>query len=241
VHRQTEGSGIVGAAGSILAGRVPASGERIGREDVFLLSRADGEQARETLLRVVADRLPTKGFDPIRDVQVLAPTRRGPLGTERLNIALQARLNPEGRQWTKGDRIWREGDRVICIRNRYDVAVFNGDVGTIERVGATLQIDFDGRRVAWERDDLNLLDHAFAITVHKSQGSEYRAVVLAMHGSHGLMLRRRLFYTAVTRARDFLCVVGSERAWQRAVQEQRGDDRSTRLAHRLAEDGQRPI
>jgi exodeoxyribonuclease V alpha subunit len=194
----------------------------------------------DTVLAVVRERLPTHGFDPIRDVQVLAPTRRGPLGTERLNARLQDALNPRERdggevpELVRGERVFRLGDRVLCIRNRYDVEVFNGDVGTVVGVERTgLRIDFDGREVPWERDDLPLLDLAYAVTVHKSQGSEYPAVVLALHGSHSLMLRRNLFYTALTRAKRFVCVVGSERAWARAVARDEGEARRTGLTERL--------
>ncbi len=240
VHRQAEGSGILDAAAAIQAGHVPASGEQTGHRDVFLLHRPEADRAMETLLAVVEKRLPANGFDPIRDVQVLAPTRRGPLGTEELNRRLQAALNPPERhggevpELRRGDRTFRLGDRVLCVRNRYDVEVFNGDVGTVvgvERSG--LLLEFDGRQVAWERDDLALIDLAYAVTVHKSQGSEYPAVVLALHGSHSLMLRRNLFYTAVTRARRFVCVVGSERAWAQAVARQEGDARRTGLTERL--------
>lgn len=240
VHRQAEGSGILHAAAAIQAGRVPSSGEHTGHRDVFLLHRPEGDRALATLLAVVQQRLPANGFDPVRDVQVLAPTRRGPLGTEILNRRLQEALNPEQQRGgevpsiVRGERTYRLGDRVLCIRNRYDVEVFNGDVGTIvgvERSG--LSIDFDGRVVPWERDELGLLDLAYAITVHKSQGSEYPAVVLALHPSHSLMLRRNLFYTALTRAQRFVCVVGSERAWGQAVARSEGDARRTGLTERL--------
>ena len=125
---------------------------------------------------------------------------------------------------------------MICIRNRYDVEVFNGDIGTVLSADKDgLHIDFDGRRVRWAWDDLNLLDLAYAITVHKSQGSEYPAVVLALHSSHGIMLRRNLFYTAITRAKRFLCVIGTRRAWARAASRTGGDERNTALAWRLGQ------
>jgi exodeoxyribonuclease V alpha subunit len=234
LHRQAEGSGLVRAAREVLDGRVPASGEATGARDVFLLVRKDPEAALQSVLKVVAERLPANGFDPRSDVQVLAPTRRGPLGTERLNAELQARMNPEGPALIRGERTWRVGDRVLCTRNRYDVEVFNGDVGRIvEAREDGLVVDFDGRKVPWDREELGLLDLAYAITVHKSQGSEYPAVVLALHDSHGIMLRRNLFYTAITRPKRFLCVVGSHEAWARAARSSGGDDRNTRLAERL--------
>jgi exodeoxyribonuclease V alpha subunit len=234
VYRQGRDSGILEAATAIHAGRVPASGENAPFDDCFLLERDPPDRAVETILAVVGDRLAAKGFDPLDAVQVLTPTRRGPLGTEGLNRVLQERLNPDGRAIQRGRRSFRVGDRVICTRNRYDVEVFNGDTGRVldaDRSG--LVVDFDGRRVDWSWDELGSLELAYAITVHKSQGSEYPAVVLALHPSHGIMLRRNLFYTAVTRARRFLCVVGARRAWARAVGQAGGDERHTRLAARL--------
>lgn len=241
MHRQAVDSGLLRVAAEILEGRVPTSGEQTGASDVFLLARREAEEAVQTVLKVVAERLPALGFDPRTDVQVLAPTRKGALGTERLNQELQARLNPETAALVRGERSFRKNDRVICTRNRYDVEVFNGDTGRISDVrGDSLVIEFDGRTVVWERDDLPMLDLAYAITVHKSQGSEYAAVVLALHGSHSLMLRRNLFYTAATRPKRFLCVIGSPEAWGRAVKNVGGDDRNTGLAERLRMEGQGP-
>ncbi|MFK7927922.1 MAG: ATP-dependent RecD-like DNA helicase, partial [Myxococcota bacterium] len=236
VYRQGEASGILQAAGAILGGSVPTSGERASYEDCYLLERGDTDRAVETVLAVVQQRLPALGFDPLNEVQVLTPTRRGPLGTEGLNRVLQARLNPEGKEIKRGNKAFRVGDRVICTRNRYDVDVFNGDTGrVIQADGTGLLLEFDRRMVPWAWDELNSLELAYAITVHKSQGSEYPAVVLVLHPSHGIMLRRNLFYTAVTRASRFLCVVGAQRAWSRAVSQNGGDERSTRLAPRLSE------
>jgi exodeoxyribonuclease V alpha subunit len=236
VYRQGKDSGIVEAAARIHAGEMPISGEKSGYADFFLVDRDDADRAVETVVQVVAERLPARGFDPRDDVQVLAPTRKGPLGTEALNRALQARLNPDGAPVKRGDREFRVGDRVMCSKNRYDVEVWNGDVGRV--VGASssgLEVKFDDRVTAWGWDELAMLELAYAVTVHKSQGSEYPAVILALHPSHGIMLRRNLFYTAVTRARRFLCVIGTPRGWARAVGSAGGDDRWTRLADRLRE------
>ncbi|MBA2320630.1 MAG: AAA family ATPase [Deltaproteobacteria bacterium] len=232
-HRQGRDSGIVLAAAEIGAGRVPPSGESAGWDDLFLLPRDDAEDARDTLLKVVCERLPARGYRR-EDVQVLAPTRRGPLGTQILNVELQRRLNPDGAAIARGDKEFRVGDRVICVKNRYDVEVFNGDVGAVHALTAAgMEIRFDERVVPWGWEELALLELAYAITIHKSQGSEYPAVVVALHGVHGVMLRRNLFYTALTRAKRFACVVGSSKAWWRAVQQAGGDDRYTALAERL--------
>jgi exodeoxyribonuclease V alpha subunit len=234
VFRQGAESGILDAAARVHAGEVPASGETSGATDCFLLNRDEPERAVDAVVTVVAERLPARGFDALLDVQVLAPTRKGLLGTENLNRALQLRLNPHGAPIQRGEREFRVGDRVICTRNRYDVEVFNGDVGRVHSADkGGLQVDFEGRRVPFGWDDLPLLDLAYAVTVHKGQGSEYAAVVLALHPSHGIMLRRNLFYTGITRAKRFLCVVGTPRAWAKAAATADGDDRYTALAHRI--------
>lgn len=231
IHRQQEGSAILLAAAAIREGRVPGDGA-----DTFLLARPDPDDAVRTLLKVVGERLPARGFRPA-DIQVLTPTRRGVLGTERLNGELQRLLNPPADgvpELRRGDHVLRLGDRVICTKNRYDLEVSNGDTGrvtTVTRDGVT--VDVDGRPVVFDREDLANLDLAYALTVHKSQGSEYPAVVVALHGSAGLLLRRNLFYTAVTRARSFLCVVGSPDAWGRAARQVGGDERQTDLAARV--------
>jgi exodeoxyribonuclease V alpha subunit len=200
---------------------------------MFLVPREGSERVRETVVRVIGERLPGLGFSP-DDIQVLCPTRKGPVGANALNALLQAHLNPDSAGLRRGDVEIREADRVICTRNRYDLEVFNGDTGRVKRVHAQgLEVSFDGRTVEWPREDLNLLELAYAITVHKSQGSEYPAVVLVLDRPHGIMLRRNLFYTAVTRAKLFTCVVGSPSAWSRAVRTTGGDERNTGLVERL--------
>jgi exodeoxyribonuclease V alpha subunit len=230
VHRQAAGSQIVAAAHAIGHGELP---DLPHGGDFYLLEREEPEAARDTLLRIVRDRLPANGFTPA-DVQVLTPTRKGLLGVREINGLLQHHLNGQGPVVREGERALREGDRVICIKNRYDLEVFNGDLGEV--VGRTtegIRIRFDGREVAWPWEDLGAIELAYAITVHKSQGSEYPAVVLLLHPSHGIMLRRNLFYTAVTRAKGFLCVVGSRRAWVRALATADVGTRNTWLTQRL--------
>ncbi len=234
IYRQAQESGIVEAAASIHTGVVPRSGESAGYKDFFAVPRRDPERARESLLHIVSQRLPANGFDARTDVQVLAPTRRGPLGTQTLNRELQLALNPDGAVLSKRNAEFRAGDRVLCIRNRYDVDVFNGDVGLVkDQFSGGLLVDFDGREVEWKWDELPMLDLAYAMTVHKSQGSEYPAVVLALDRSHGIMLRRNLFYTAVTRARRFMCIIGDPVGWERAARTVGDDRRFTALAQRL--------
>lgn len=235
VHRQAEGSGIIEGAGRVLAGRLPESGEKDGQSDLFLLPRDRAERAAETLVRVVSERLPAQGFDAHRDVQVLTPIHRGALGTRALNRALQHRLNPGEAVAKLGpETSVRKGDRVLCTKNRYDKDVFNGDVGVVEgRQGGQLVVRFADRATHWEPEEWSGLDLAYAMTVHKSQGSEYPAVVLALDRSHMALLRRNVFYTALTRAQRFVCVIGDPTAWRIAVSRSDDDNRHTALDERL--------
>ncbi len=234
IHRQASQSGIIRAAAAIHGGTVPMSGEVAGYDDLFLVPRSGAERVHATIVKVISERLPGLGFGP-EDIQVLCPTRKGPVGTAVINSLLQQHLNPDGAGLRRGDVEIRAGDRVICTRNRYDLEVFNGDTGRVERVSAQgVAVRFDSRVVDWPRDELNLLDLAYAITVHKSQGSEYPAVVLLLDRPHGIMLRRNLFYTAITRAKRFACVIGAPAAWSRAAKTVGGDERNTSLAERLA-------
>ncbi len=238
VYRQAEGSGIVLNAHRVNQGESPISGEREGGVgDFFEIHRGDPAEAQATLLEVVTQRLPRKGFDPLRDVQVLTPMHNGGLGTTALNQRLQELLNPDSPSITHGHRTFRENDRVIQLRNDYDNDVFNGDVGTVVRAGGgVLTIDFDGRQVTIRGEALADIDLAYAISIHKSQGSEYPAVVMALHRAHFVMLRRNLLYTGMTRARQFCCVVGDRWAIRKAVGTRGGDERWTRLAERLQPD-----
>ncbi|MCB9681596.1 MAG: ATP-dependent RecD-like DNA helicase [Alphaproteobacteria bacterium] len=236
VHRQGARSGIVAGAAQVHAGQVPVSGEATGHDDFFLVARDDTDAARAALVEIVTRRLPARGFDPVEDVCVLAPTRKGPLGTGELNELLRTALNPTDARIQVGGRSYGVGDRVICTRNRYDLGVFNGDLGRVVQAAPDgLTVRFDDATVPWPRDELDQIELAYAVTVHKSQGSEYPAVVLLLHGSHTILLRRNLFYTAITRARRFFCCVGAPSAWARAVAQQRGDVRHTTLASRLVE------
>lgn len=237
VHRQGARSGIVVAAAAIHGGEVPASGEHVGHDDFFLVPREDAGAAASTVVEIVAKRLAERGFDPSEDVQVLAPTRKGPLGTESLNQLLRDAINPSTSRLSLRGQSYGEGDRVICTKNRYDHGVFNGDLGRVLDVRKEgLRIRFDTGVVMWPRDELDQIELAYAVTVHKSQGSEYPAVVLALHRSHSIMLRKNLFYTAVTRARQFFVGVGDPGAWARAVRVADSDARFTRLARLMAEE-----
>ena len=236
VYRQAEGSGIVRNAHRILRGEAPVSAEHEeGRRDFFQVPREGGDAVREALVEIVSVRLPARGFDPLEDVQVLTPMHKGPLGSRSLNLLLQERLNPDGEPLEFGGKTFRVGDRVLQVRNDYDLEIFNGDVGRAVRLeGSGLVVAFGGRELALMGEQLERLELAYAISIHKSQGSEYPAVVVVLDRAHHVMLRRSLVYTAVTRAREFCCLLGSPRAVRTAVGRAGGERRWTGLARRLA-------
>ena len=251
IFRQAAQSRIVVNAHLVNRGELPDLASPPGgdptRSDFYFIEREDPAAARETLLELVTGRIPTRfGFDPVRDMQVLTPMHRGELGTLALNRALQARLNPAGdgrAELVRGDRVLREGDKVMQVKNDYDRDVFNGDVGVIRAIqtgeegegeerGITVEMA-DGRTVQYAASDVEQLAHAFAISVHKSQGSEYPAVVIPLLTQHYLMLERNLLYTAITRGKRLVVVVGSRRAVKMAVDNGAGRRRWTWLAQRI--------
>ena len=241
IFRQAAQSKIVVSAHKINAGEVPDLDAPVGATtDFYFISRDDPEAARATLVEMVAERIPAKfGFDPITQIQVLAPMHRGELGTAALNRALQEKLNPPdggGPQLARGERTFRKRDKVMQLRNDYDRGVFNGDIGVVDGVdpeGQTMRVDFDGRIVPYERAELDQLVHAYAVSVHKSQGSEYPAVVIPIATQHYMMLQRSLLYTAVTRGKQLVVLVGSRRAVGLAVRNADARRRYTWLAERL--------
>lgn len=205
--------------------------------DFYLVERADPVAARATVLELVAERIPERfGLDSVDDVQVLTPMHRGELGVTALNSELQDRLNASGDELDLGARRFRAGDKVMQIRNNYDLGVFNGDIGRVAAADEeedTLLVEFDNRLVAVPQDSLDELTPAYACTIHKAQGSEYPAVVIALHDQHWIMLRRNLLYTAVTRGRRLVVVVGTTRAVAQAVRNASQRERHTLLSHRL--------
>ena len=250
IFRQTAESRIVRCAHEINAGEHPNLSENKG--DLFFLRRSAPDPARELIVQLCAERLPKNiGIRP-EEIQVLTAMRRGAAGMYALNTALQAALNPpaEGKAEKKyGDFVFRTGDRVMQIRNNYDIiwvsgdnarsgsGVFNGDVGYIRAVdpnSETLLVDFDGRLATYGFDMLSELEHAWAMTVHKSQGSEYRAVLLCAVGLPQQLMYRGVLYTAVTRARELLIVVGDETVVNRMIDNHKQTRRYSGLRARLA-------
>lgn len=246
IFRQAAASKIVVSAHKINHGEMPelAPPEPGSTSDFYFISREDPEHARDTIVELVAQRIPARfGMDPIKDIQVLTPMHRGELGTQNINRALQERLNPsQGMDLTRGDRIFRRNDKVMQLKNDYDRGVFNGDIGVIDLVDPQdggIQVDFDGRQVMYARSELDQLIHAYAVSVHKAQGSEYRAVVLPVVTQHFMMLQRSLLYTAVTRGKQLVVLVGSRRAIQTAVNNVDARKRYTWLAERIRQRSER--
>jgi exodeoxyribonuclease V alpha subunit len=239
IFRQAAESKIVISAHDINQGRVPDLESQPGATtDFYFIAREDPEAARATIVELVAERIPQRfGLDPITDVQVIAPMHRGELGTQALNAALQERLNSSpGPELTRGDRAFRRGDKVMQLKNDYDKGVYNGDIGvvaSVDREEGVLRVDFDGRFAAYERSELDQLSHAYAVSIHKSQGSEYPAVVIPLATQHFMMLQRSLLYTAVTRGKRLVVIVGSKRAVGMAVRNADAKKRYTWLAERV--------
>jgi len=240
IFRQAGTSWIIRAAHAIHAGEMPESAPP-GEGDFYFVEASEPEAILEKLVMMVRERIPAKfGLDPVRDVQVLSPANKGLLGVVNLNQHLQAALNttPGGKQVERFGTQFRVGDKVIQTQNDYTKEVFNGDIGRIEAidaVGQEVTIDFEGRKVVYEFSELDELALAYATSIHKSQGSEYAAVVIPLHTQHYTMLQRNLIYTGLTRGKRLVVLVGSRRALSLAVRNDQTGERYSMLADRLRE------
>ncbi|MDY4486630.1 MAG: ATP-dependent RecD-like DNA helicase [Candidatus Limivicinus sp.] len=249
IFRQNEGSRIVRNAHMINKGEHPNLSENAG--DFFRLKRLEAGSTIDTIAELCSVRLPGKMGIPQEDIQVLSPTRRGELGTVSLNKRLQQVLNPprkDKKEKAFGDVVFREGDRVMQIKNNYDIlwqnesrtlagsGIYNGDIGTILAIdmdSESLSVNFDGRIASYGFDSLIELEHAWAMTVHKSQGSEYRAVILSLSPGSQMLLTRDVLYTAVTRAKELLIMVGDDATAYKMIDNFRQSKRYSALRVRL--------
>ncbi|MHB1685247.1 MAG: SF1B family DNA helicase RecD2 [Bacilli bacterium] len=241
VFRQAEQSSILLAAHAVRAGRAPTGGTT-GRQDYYFIEQNDPTQAAQLIVDLAAARLPAYlGLDAKESIQVLSPMRKGRCGTDRLNALLSVRLASESSsQWQTGERIFRMWDKVMNSKNDYDRDIYNGDIGLVSGIDSdalTVRFGFDkeAREVRFAKAECGGLVHAYAISVHKSQGSEYPCVVLPIVSEHSIMLYRQLVYTAMTRAKRLLVIVGEKSAFEAAVRKMDAAKRYTRLALRLQE------
>jgi exodeoxyribonuclease V alpha subunit len=249
IFRQATESGIVRNAHLINRGNIPDLTEK--NSDFFFLRRSSPDKCLETIVELCAERLPKNmGIDPSQ-IQVLSPTRKNQTGTEHLNVRLQAALNPassEKKEKTYGDYVFRVGDKVMQIRNNYDIiwksadgfyggtGVFNGDIGRITEIDfthETLTIDYEDKLVTYLFEQMAELEPAYALTVHKSQGSEYPAVILAAYSGAPQLLVRSVLYTAMTRARELLIIVGDQSVIETMVMNDKRQRRYSGLRARL--------
>jgi exodeoxyribonuclease V alpha subunit len=239
VFRQAAASRIVAAAHQVNAGLVPQTTPEGESGDFYLVDAADAERAAERVLALVRERIPRRfGLDPVRDIQVLCPMNRGAAGAKALNLALQAALNPNGApRLERFGSAFAPGDKVMQVENDYDKEVYNGDIGRVVSVdveAGALVVDVDGREIAYDAGELDRLVLAYATTIHKAQGSEYPAVVVPLTTEHYPMLQRRLIYTAITRGRRLVVVVGPKKALRIAVGQATARRRWSKLAEWLS-------
>ena len=237
IFRQAADSTIITNAHRINQGQSPLFPND--KQDFYFFGKEEPEEAAELLVDIVARRIPEKFDLPHADIQVLSPMHRGTVGARVLNEKLQTRLNPlryDQPEYRSGSRVFRIKDRVLQLRNNYDKEVFNGDVGTISRIDleeGEVVVEFEGRPVSYEFSDLDELTLAYAMSVHKSQGSEYPVVVLPMLTQHYMLLQRNLLYTAITRAKQMVVIVGTRKAIAMAVRNDKILARWSALAQRL--------
>ena len=236
IFRQAQSSRIVMSAHAINRGCFPdiSNGQHT---DFFFMKQEEPEKVAETIVSLVCDRLPKAYRQPNANIQVLTPMQRGVVGAANLNMALQQALNHNAAALVRGGYTFKEGDRVMQLRNNYDKDVYNGDLGYVRSVDMeerTLTVDFDGQMVEYEASELDELTLAYATTIHKSQGSEYPIVVMPVLMTHYVMLQRNLIYTGITRAKKICVLVGQTKALAYAIHNMKVLKRNTRLKERLA-------
>lgn len=235
IFRQAQTSMIIQNAHIINAGRLPDLRKQY--SDFVFYELNDDTSITQKILDLCTKDLPHEGFDVLKDVQILSPMHRFLCGVENLNLMLQERLNPKKNQdeLKYSSQTFRVGDKVMHIRNNYQKNVFNGDIGFIQNINnEKLTVYYFDHIVTYEKNELNELTLAYASSVHKSQGSEYKVVIIPLSTSHYIMLQRNLLYTAITRAKQKVIIIGSKKALMTAIQSNRTQKRYTLLAERLA-------
>jgi len=242
IFRQDRRSLIIVNAHRVNEGKYPViKGEK--ERDFYFIEEEDPQLAAQKIINLCTVRLPAKyKIDPVDDIQVLSPMYKGEVGADNLNYCLREALNLKGKEIKYGNHSFRVNDKVMQIKNNYDKEVFNGDIGRIENIEEEehiLEVNFYGRKVGYEFSELNELVLAYAITVHKSQGSEYRIVVIPVMTQHYLLLQRNLLYTGITRAKDMVILIGTKKALWIAIKNNKTFHRNTSLKERLIEVSQK--
>jgi exodeoxyribonuclease V alpha subunit len=239
IFRQAKESLIIVNAHKINRGFLPSLGLSGPKDDFYFIEQEDPEEVLKIILELTKERIPKRfRFDPLDDIQVLTPMHKGTVGAGNLNMELQRILNPGEGGVVRGNRSFRVNDKVMQIRNNYDKEVFNGDIGRITRIDLENQeviIAYDRREVSYDFTDLDEIVPAYAVSIHKSQGSEYPAVVIPLLTQHYILLQRNLIYTAVTRGKKLVVLVGSKRALAIGVGNDKTEKRYTYLRYRLSQ------
>ena len=239
IFRQAQQSSIIVNAHRINSGKMPLIKSKRTDEDFYFIEQTEPEDALKVILEIVADRIPKRfGFDPVDDIQVLSPMHRGIVGAGNLNTELQKALNPQSGGIERGGRRFSVNDKVMQIKNNYDKEVYNGDIGRIESLNFDEQlvtVRFDDRKIPYDFSELDEIVHAYAISVHKSQGSEFPAIVIPVLMQHYMLLQRNLLYTGITRGKSLAIIVGSKKALAIAVQNNKTQKRYTLLRSRFVE------
>jgi exodeoxyribonuclease V alpha subunit len=241
IFRQALQSQIVVNAHAINRGELPSLKPEKDSSDFYFLEESDSERAAALIVSLVKDRLPKRyALDPMRDIQVLTPMHKGVLGASHLNQALREALNPSENRLSHGHSSYAAGDKLMQIRNDYDKDVYNGDMGLVTEVNpeeTSLVVAFEGKSVLYTGQEIDDLLLAYAISIHKSQGCEYPVVVIALSTEHAILLQRNLLYTALTRGKKLVVLVGSAKAIGMAVRNDRPSRRYSRLKTRIQAHG----
>jgi exodeoxyribonuclease V alpha subunit len=232
IYRQEGQSQIIRNAHKVRDGQYPYIKNK-DSDDFFFLEKNDPEEAVNLILHLLTEKVPSSfGMDPLKDVQVLVPTNKGVCGVINLNSRIQKVLNPTSTGLLHGNRWFKTGDKVIQLKNNYDKDIFNGDIGIITSIDMDLKettIDYDGRKIEYSFYEMDEINHSYAISIHKSQGSEFKCVIIPLLTSHYMLLQRNLLYTALTRARELAILVGSKKAIGMAVNKNIVEKRYTNL------------
>jgi exodeoxyribonuclease V alpha subunit len=239
VFRQAATSRIIMNAHRINQGQMPEFPESQEVSDCYFIESDEPEKAVKLVGKLIKQSIPEKfHFDPLEEIQILTPMQKGELGARSLNQTLQQLLNPRGDEVERFGYVYRTGDKVMQTENDYDKDVYNGDMGRVYKIDAELSemiVDFDGRKVVYDFRELDELVLSYAITIHKSQGSEYPCVIIPLHTQHYVLLQRSLIYTAITRAKKMVIVLGTKKALSLAVSRAESRERTTTLTERLQE------